>query len=97
MTDIMKFLEEVDSKNVMRYLKKHPETFEENLRIFREEMQDLKAAAPVILTFGKDTHKLLSENLYRHEYRKLIRLTHYSHRIRKEIYRETVFKEIESQ
>ena len=60
-------------------------------------MQDLKATAPVILAFGKDTHKLLRENLNKSEYRKLIKLTHYSHRIGKEAYKETVFKEIESQ
>ena len=29
MTDIIKFHEEVDSKNVMRYLKEHPETIDE--------------------------------------------------------------------
>jgi hypothetical protein len=34
MTDIIKFLEEVDSKNVMRYLKERPETIEENFKDF---------------------------------------------------------------
>ena len=97
MTDIIKFHVEVDSKQVVRYLKDHPESIEENLRIFREEMHDLRTTAPVILAFGKDTHKLLTENLGRNEYSKLIRLTHYSHRIGKEAYKETVFKEIESQ
>jgi hypothetical protein len=81
----------------MKYLKEHPETIEGNLRTFREEMQDLKASAPVILAFGNDTHKLLSEHLNRNEYCKLIRLTHYSHQIGKEAYKERVFKEIESQ
>jgi hypothetical protein len=97
MTDIIKFRVEVDSKQVMRYLKEHPERIEENLRIFREELHDLRTTAPVILAFGKDTHKLLSENLSRNEYSKLIRLTHYSQRIGKEAYKETVFAEIESQ
>ena len=63
MTDIIKFLVEVDAKNVMRYLKEHPETIEQNLRTFREEMHDLKAAAPVILAFGKDTHETLKREL----------------------------------
>jgi hypothetical protein len=96
MTDIIKSHVEVDAKNVMRYLKEHPETIEENLKTFRQEMQDLKATAPVLLAFGNDTHKLLSENLNRYEYSKLIRLTHYSSYIKKEAYKETVFKEIES-
>jgi len=96
MTDVIKSHVEVDSRNVMKYLKEHPEIIESNLKIFREEMQDLGATAPVILAFGKDTHKLLSENLDKNEYRRLIKLTHYSHQIGKEAYREAVFKEIGS-
>ena len=96
MTDIIKFLEEVDSKNVMKYLRERPEIIEDNLKTFREEMQDLRATAPVILAFGKDTHKILSENLNKNEYCKLIKLTHYSHQIGKEAYKEAVFKEIGS-
>ena len=97
MTDIIKFLEEVDSKRVMKYLKEHPDTIQHNLRTFREEMHDLKATAPVILTFGRSTHEILSANLNKTEYFKLIKLTHYSHQIGKEAYKEAVFKEIESQ
>jgi hypothetical protein len=97
MTDIIKSHVEVDAKQVMKCLKKHPESIEENLKTFRQEMQDIKATAPVILAFGRDAYKLLSENLNRNEYSKLIRLTHYSHRIRKETYKETVLKQIESQ
>ncbi len=97
MTDFIKFLEEVDSKNVMQCLKKRPETIKENLRTFREELQDLETTAPVILAFGKDTHRLLKATLNRNEYSKLVRLTHYSHQIGKEAYKETVFREIESQ
>jgi hypothetical protein len=96
MTDIIKFLEEVDSQHVMKYLKEHPEIIEKNLKSFREEIQDLKATAPLILVFGKDAHKLLDENLNKNEYHKLIKLTHYSHQIGKEAYREAVFKEIGS-
>ena len=96
MTDIIKFHEEVDSKNVMKYLEEHPQIIEESFRTFREEMQDLKATAPVILCFGRDTHKLLSENLSTNEKRHLIKLTHYSHRLSEEAYKETVFREIRS-
>jgi hypothetical protein len=97
MTDIIKFLEEVDSKRAMKYLKEHPDTIQHNLRTFREEMHDLKATAPVILAFGGNTHEILSANLNKNEYFKLIKLTHYSHQIRKEAYKESVLKEIESQ
>jgi hypothetical protein len=94
MTDILKFLEEVDSANVMKYLRERPEVIAKNVETFREEMQDLKATAPVILAFGKAAHKLLTSNLNKNEYCKLIRLTHYSHQIGKEAYKEAVFKEI---
>lgn len=96
MTDVIKFLEDKDSKQVLKHLKEHPETVEANLKIFREELRDLKGTAPVILAFGKDTHKILSENLNQNEYRRLIRLTHYSHQIGKETYKEVVLKEIGS-
>jgi hypothetical protein len=94
MTDIVKFLVEVDSPNVIKYLRGHPELIEKNLEMFREEMQDLKTMAPVILAFGKDAHKILEKNLNKSEYHELIRLTHYSYRIGKEAYKEAVFKEI---
>ena len=94
MTDIIKSFEEKDAKNVMKHLRKRPEIIEKNLKTFREEMQDLKATAPVILAFGQATHKILNENLNKNEYRKLIKLTHYGYRIGKEAYKEAVFKEI---
>jgi hypothetical protein len=94
MTDIIKFLEEVDSKNVMKYLKERQEIIEKHLEKFRDEMRDIRATAPTILAFGKDAHKILSENLNKNEYCKLIKLTHYSHHIGKEAYKEAVFKEI---
>jgi hypothetical protein len=95
MTDIIKF-QELDSKKVLKYLEEHPEVVEDSLKTFREELQDLEAMAPVILAFGKAAHKLLIEHLNKNEYRQLIKLTHYSHQIGKEAYRETVFKEIGS-
>jgi hypothetical protein len=97
MTDIIKLHKEVEAKQVVRYLKEHPDIIEKNLKTFRDEMRDLIAVAPIILAFGGTTHKLLSDNLNRTEYSKLIKLTHYSHYIRKEDYKERVFREIESQ
>jgi hypothetical protein len=78
----------------MKYLQEHPKIIEKNLNTFREEMQDLGATAPTILAFGKETHSILSKNLNKNEYRKLIKLTHYSHQIGKEAYKQAVFKEI---
>jgi hypothetical protein len=96
MTDIIKNLEEVVSKNVMTILKGNPAIIEKNLKTFREEMRDLQATSPVMLAFGKDTHRILSENLNENEYGKLIKLPHYSHRMSKEAYKRTVLSEIGS-
>ncbi len=94
MTDIIKGQQEVDAKNMMQHLKANPEDVPRNVDIFREELRDLRATAPIILAFGNDAHKLLCENLDKSEYRRLIKLTHYSYRMSKEKYKEVVFKEI---
>jgi hypothetical protein len=95
MTDIIKRLKEVDAKKMMQHLKAHPEVVASNVNIFREELRDLRATVPIILAFGNDTYKVLRENLDKGEYRKLIKLTHYSSWLSKERYKEKVFKEIE--
>src|ERR1039458_2697940 len=94
MTDIIKDYEEVDAKKMMQRLKAHPEVVASNVDIFREELRDLRATAPIILAFGNDTYKLLLK-LDKSEYRKLIKVTHYSCWISKERYKEDVFKEID--
>jgi hypothetical protein len=98
MTDIIKY-EEVDSKKTMQHLKAQPDVVARNVDKFREELRDLQATAPTLLAFGNYTYKLLRENLDKSEYRKLIKLTHYSSRKHpsKEAYKEAVFQEIESQ
>jgi len=95
MTDIIKGVVEVDSKNIPRHLKENPGVLAESLEIFRQELRDLGAAAPLILAFGRMAYDILKENLSFTEYGKLVRLTHYSHQISKEKYRETVLKEIQ--
>lgn len=94
MTDIIKGLVEVDSKNVPRHLKENPGVLAESLEIFRQELRDLGAAGPLILAFGRMAYDILKENLSFTEYGKLVRLTHYSHQISKEKYREAVLSEI---
>jgi len=94
MTDIIKGVVEVDSKNIPRHLKENPGVLAESLEIFRQELRDLAAAAPLILAFGRMAYDILKENLSFTEYGKLVRLTHYSHQISKEKYREKVLFEI---
>jgi hypothetical protein len=96
MTDIIKGLVEVDSKNVIKHLKNNPDSLETSLKTFREEIADLGVTASTILAFGAIAHKVLFRNLLPSEYTRLIKLTHYSHQISKEIYKATVLEEISS-
>lgn len=95
MTDIIKGVVEVDSKNIPKHLKENPGVLAESIEIFRQELRDLGAAAPLILAFGRISYEIIKEKLLPTEYGKLVRLTHYSHQISKEKYRETVLKEIQ--
>ena len=95
MTDIIKGVVEVDSKNIPKHLKENPGVLADSIKIFREELRDLSAISPLILAFGRIAYVIIKENLSSEEYGKLIRLTHYSHQIGKEKYRETVLKEIQ--
>ena len=95
MTDIIKGVVEVDSKNIPKHLKENPGVLGDSIKIFREELRDLGAISPLILAFGRIAYDIIKENLLPTEYGKLIRLTHYSHQIGKEKYRETVLEEVQ--
>jgi hypothetical protein len=94
MTDIIKNLEMKSSNDVRSYLKKYPNVVQENISFFREEISELETSEPVLLAFGIDAYNLLYNNLKRYEYSKLVRLTHYSHQISKEEYKEEVISQI---
>jgi hypothetical protein len=96
MTDIIKGVVEVDSKNIPKHLKQNPDVLRDSLKTFREEVGDLGVEAPLILGFGGLAFEILKEHLLPNEYRKLVRLTHYSHQIGKEKYREKVLAEIQA-
>jgi hypothetical protein len=96
MTDVIKNLEMVDSKDVKKHLKSNPHLIEQNIAFFREELKDLEASKPLILAFGVDTYNLLSSHLQGDEYSKLIKLTHYSHQISKEKYKEEILNQLET-
>lgn len=94
MTDIIKNLEMKDSKNVLELLKRSPDIVEANIRMFRQELADIRATEPIILAFGSATFELLKKNLNNNEYSKLVKLTHYSHQICKEEYKKEVEKQL---
>lgn len=94
MTDVIKNFEMIDSGGVKKYLKDNPEIVTRNLELLRQEIVDLRCGKPTILAFGGMVHQILSENLESSEYQRLVRLTHYSHQIGKEQYRQRVHEEI---
>jgi hypothetical protein len=96
MTDIIKNVEMVTSADLLKHLRAFPSLVRTNVEMFREELRDLGSQRPTILAFGSAAHELIAANISRHEYSSLVRLTHYSHQIGKETYRETVLAQISS-
>jgi len=94
MTDVIKGIVQPSSGALRRYLKTRPEVVRDNVKHLRSELQDLGHSRPVILAFGGDAHALLRENLSVSDYSYLVPLTHYSHWISKEAYREAVHRQI---
>lgn len=94
MTDIIKNLEIASSKDVLVYLKSNPKTISENIEVFKMELAAIGSYKPLILAFGSDAFNILHENLDISLYSRLIKITHYSHRISKEVYKEEIRSQI---
>jgi hypothetical protein len=94
MTDVIKRFVEPVSGRLLNYLRKHPEVVRENVKILRSELRDLGCHRPLILAFGGAAHTLLNQNLCVDDYSLLVPLTHYSHRISREKYRDEVRQQI---
>ena len=94
MTDVIKGHVEVDSTKLLKHLRNNPENITQHIESFQEELSDLKNQNPIILAFGVVTHSLLKHYLPQNCYSQLISITHYSHYISKEKYRETVHRQI---
>ncbi len=86
MTDVIKDLNEASSRKVMKYLRDNKSFEEENLGVFRKELEDLGATDPTIVAFGKDAYSILERNLG--DKHRLVRITHYAHYINRDCYRE---------
>ena len=96
MTDIIKNVEMVDSRDLVKHLKASPAVIRENVEVFRGELQDLNSGKPLILAFGARAHRLVAEHIPHREYSRLIKVTHYSYRIGKEKYRKSVLAQIDA-
>jgi len=94
MTDIIKDFPALSSKDVLIYLKDNPDEVITQLNRFREEMDFICAGTPTILAFGWQTFDILDRGLDKNEYSSLVQLTHYSHQIGKENYREDIHKRL---
>jgi hypothetical protein len=95
MTDIIKNTEIKSAHDVRKHLKENPKIVRENIVKFREELSDLEPQKPILFAFGVDAYNILYSNLRSDEYFKLIRLTHYSHQISKEDYKQEVLHQID--
>jgi len=87
MTDVIKDLVEPVSGKLLDYLRAPPQTVQTQLNRLRDELLDLGHPKPLILAFGRAAHRLLAENLRAEDFSALLSLTHYSHHISKEHYR----------
>lgn len=90
MTDIVKNYSEIDSSKIPSYLRNNPQIESSNIKVFEEEIADLGARNPLIISFGVATYKILKRNF--NEKYKIVKIPHYAHQISKENYREEVNK-----
>ena len=90
MTDIIKDFEEKASNNMMKYIN-NKKIEKENIIKFEEELKSIGSEYPIIIAFGNDSYKILKRNFKQYN---ICKVTHYSHFISKEKYREK-FLELE--
>lgn len=94
MTDVIKDFVEPVSGRLLDHLRADPSLVGKHIDALREELADLGRPRPAILAFGGAAYDLLRSNLDHQDYSMLVPLTHYSHRISKENYREAVHRQI---
>jgi hypothetical protein len=92
MTDIIKDFEEIISGNVLKYLNENEEFELMNIRLFEQEILDLKCPNPILIAFGNITYDLLYKH-FGQKYR-IKKVMHYSHQISKENYKSSVLKSL---
>jgi hypothetical protein len=95
MTDIIKDFPMIHSNHVTEHLRAHPELVAANVQKFREELQHV-GSAPMLLAFGASVYNIIKRNLEGNKYSRLVKLTHYSHRISKDDYRDKVLNQIQA-
>ena len=94
MTDIIKNFPMLNSNDVGKHLKKNPDIVKKEIEYFENELSFINSNKPIILAFGEQAYTILKKGLDKSKYSYLIKLTHYSHQIGKEKYRENVLSQI---
>jgi hypothetical protein len=90
MTDIIKDFEQKASGKMMAYLRTDKPFEEENVKVFREEINDLGIDNPTIIAFGRDAYSVLTRN-FKNEC-KIFEIPHYSNYSSRERYRKELKK-----
>lgn len=90
MTDIIKNFEEQNSSNVSLFCKQNKEFEIHNIKLFEQEIKDLKCVDPFIIAFGNNTYDLLTKHFG--QIFRIKKVIHYSHHMSKENYRNAVLK-----
>lgn len=93
MTDIIKDFEELISGKVVAYLKQNPAFEEQNIRLFKQELDDLRTDNPLIIAFGVPVYDILMKH-FRDSHR-IIKVPHYSNYISQEDYKAEVDRILE--
>jgi hypothetical protein len=94
MTDLIKDVVMLKSSDLVRHLAANPTLVSKNVRRLLEEFDDLGCASPTLIAFGTDAHQLAVRHVPSSRHSRLVGVTHYSHYISKEDYRERVLTKL---
>ena len=96
MTDLIKGIVMLESSNLRRHLAANPSLASGNVHRLLEEFDDLNCGTPTLIAFGTDAYQLAAKYVPPSRYSRLVRVTHYSHYVSKEEYRERVLAELDA-
>ena len=85
MTDLIKNYKEKDSSKLMSYVSKNQDFLEANIKVFKRELADLEINNKLIITLGRDVHRLMQKDFKSY---KILNVPHYANYMSKEKYRE---------
>jgi len=88
MTDIIKDYDQKESGKVAKYLKENRTFEDQNVEIFKQELEDIGSINPVLIAFGLDAYGILKRN-FSEQYR-IVKVPHYANYSSKETYRNEV-------